>query len=390
MTPLSLAAVSLTVLHVAQPVDGGVPRVVVDLVEDQVSRGWRVIVACPASGWLADAARAHGAEVVRWEAGRTPGLSTITQARHLARVIRRTQPSLVHLHSSKAGLAGRLAVRGSLPTVFQPHAWSFDAVHGGVGRASKAWERIAVRWTDLVVAVSQDERERGERAGIRATYAVAANGVDVNRFAPRDRDEARRQLGLDTRPTVICVGRLARQKGQDMLLDTWPQIRAQVPDARLVLVGDGPAREGLAARGLDGIDLVGAVIDAAPWYAASDVVVLPSRWEGMALVSLEAMACARSVVSFDVAGARESLLAGDGGSGGSPGDRDGDDLGDAGVVVPTGDVDSLAREVARRLADPELAAAEGDAGRARVVAHFDVRQTSSHLSETLAALVQAG
>ncbi|OMQ15223.1 glycosyl transferase, partial [Modestobacter sp. VKM Ac-2676] len=67
----------------------------------------------------------------------------------LRRVVRAADPELVHLHSAKAGLAGRLAVQGSRRTVFQPHAWSFEAVTGGVAEASRRWERAAQRWTHL-------------------------------------------------------------------------------------------------------------------------------------------------------------------------------------------------------------------------------------------------
>ncbi|EST37222.1 hypothetical protein N566_14195, partial [Streptomycetaceae bacterium MP113-05] len=120
----------LTVLHVAQPVDGGVARVVVDLVRAQVRSGIKAVVACPPHGGLAAAAAAHGAEVHPWNAGREPDVRLPGETAQAARLVRRTAPDLVHVHSAKAGLAVRLAVRGRTPTVFQPHAWSFEAVTG--------------------------------------------------------------------------------------------------------------------------------------------------------------------------------------------------------------------------------------------------------------------
>jgi glycosyltransferase involved in cell wall biosynthesis len=291
-------------------------------------------------------------------------------------VISRADPALVHLHSSKAGLAGRLAVRRALPTVFQPHAWSFDAVSGVVAGATRTWERSAVRWTDLIVAVSSEEQARGERAGVRAAYVVAPNGVDVERLQPSDIRPARDRLGLGAGPLAVCVGRLARQKGQDMLVAGWPTVREVVPDARLLLVGDGPDRTHLETIRGEGVELVGGVEDPSLWYAAADVVVMPSRWEGMALVPLEAMACGRSVVTFAVAGVRESLGVDDSGS--SP----------AGAVVPEGQPEALLAAVAARLADPAAAAREGLAGRARVTKLFDVRRTAHDLTDRVAPLLR--
>src|SRR4029453_19589491 len=69
-----------------------------------------------------------------------PGLSRGSEMHRLAQIVRENRPNLVHLHSSKAGLAGRLALRGRLPTIFQPHGWSFEAVRGPVRTATVIWE----------------------------------------------------------------------------------------------------------------------------------------------------------------------------------------------------------------------------------------------------------
>ena len=112
--------VGLRVLHLTQPVDGGVARVVTDLARAQLAAGLRVTVACPDSA-LTGELRSLGADVRRWEATRSPGASLPGEVRRLARVVDEVRPALVHAHSAKAGLAGRLAVRGRIPTVFQPH-----------------------------------------------------------------------------------------------------------------------------------------------------------------------------------------------------------------------------------------------------------------------------
>ncbi len=363
---------SIRVLHVTQPVTEGVAVVVADLALHQHAAGWDVHVACPPDGWLAGRLAEHGVRVHTWHATRSPGPSSLAETRALAAVVGRVAPDVVHLHSSKAGLAGRLAVRGRVPTAFQPHAWSFQAAEGLVGRASAVWERLATRWTDLVVAVSSAELDEGARHGVVARRSIVApNGVDVVRFAPADRAAARRRLGLpdDASPLVLCIGRLARQKGQDLLLAAWPDVLARVPGARLALVGEGPEREALTevAATLPGVALHGNTECPQDWYAAADVVAVPSRWEGMALVPLEAMAGERPVVGFDVTGMAESLD-------------------DCGAVVPVGDVAALADAIAVRLERPDLALDEGRRGRARATARFDRDQAAKVTTEAIRSL----
>ncbi|MBE4739434.1 MULTISPECIES: glycosyltransferase [Streptomyces] len=349
------------VLHLTQPVDGGVARVVTDLVRAQLAEGLRVAVACP-DGPLAPELRALGADVRHWAATRSPGPTLLSEVRGVRRILDDVRPDLVHAHSAKAGLAGRLVVRGRVPTVFQPHAWSFEAVDGAMAALALGWERTGARWASRVVCVSEAERITGLRAGVRARWTVIPNGVDAGRFHPAAVDTVRAQLPLlsevdPAAPLVVCVGRLCRQKGQDVLLAAWDEVLRRVPRARLVLVGDGPEGERLRALAPEGVLFAGAVTNAVPWYQAADLVVLPSRWEGMALAPLEAMACGRPVVLTEVDGARESLPSGQ-------------------EPVPVEDPAALAGAVARLLLDPLLRESLGHQGRRHVLTTHDVRHTN--------------
>ncbi|WP_434446547.1 glycosyltransferase [Lentzea sp. E54] len=333
----------MRIVHVTQPVEAGVAAVVLDLARAQRERGWDVSIACPPEGRLTEGARRAGIPLHPWHATRLPGPGTAAELRALGRTLRELRPDVVHLHSSKAGLA-RLVLRGRVPTVFQPHLWSFRVATGFLSRACRLWEAMASRWTHLLLCVSDDELRAGRAAGVTARAEVVCNGVDTRRLSPLPKDN-------DT-PTAVCVGRLARQKGQDLLLKAWPQVLEEVPDAELLIVGDGPMAAELQARRAPGVRWHGHSDAVSGFYTRADVVVLPSRAEGMALVPLEAMACGRSVVAFDVEGVEQSL-------------------GDAGEVVPAGDTNALAQAIALRLADPELAAAEGKRGRMRAETLFD-------------------
>ncbi|MFD3803427.1 glycosyltransferase [Streptomyces sp. NPDC058611] len=366
-----LAAQLPTVLHLVQPVDGGVARVVVDLVRAQTAGGLRAVVGCPPGGFLAGAARDAGAQVLPWRAGRAPGPGLPAEVIGARRLLHRVRPDLLHAHSAKAGLAGRLAARGSVPTVFQPHAWSFDAVGGATGALALRWERYGARWADRVLCVSEAERRAGESEGITAHWSVVRNGVDLGHFGPGGPDAdlvragARSELPLPPAfqgdgPLVVCVGRICPQKGQDVLLRAWPEVLGTVPGARLALVGDGPDAERLRRTAPPGVLFAGPAPDIRPWLRAADLVVLPSRWEGMALAPLEAMACGRPVLVSDVSGARESLPSGQGRL----------------CLVPPEDPTALAKALGRLLAEPRLLAELGEQARQHARTEFDVQRTT--------------
>lgn len=318
--------------------------------------GWDVTIASPAEGWLPDAVSGTAVQHAGWEATRSPGLATLREAGSLRSIVARGF-DVVHLHSSKAGFAGRLWGRPKASrSIFQPHAWSFHAVPARLRGTVRAWERRAARRTDVVVCVS--EAEMKELGRTLPNAVVIPNGVDLTRWrvaSGEERVEAAAALGLGRGPIVVCVGRLAVQKGQDLLLDAWPRVTEKVP-ATLVFVGDGPERAALEARASGSVRFVGDQDDARPWLVAADVVVLPSRWEGMSLVLLEAMATGRSIVATDVAGTHEALS-------------------DAGGIVPVEAVGALATSLIERLGDPALRTREELAARARVEARHDLRAT---------------
>lgn len=333
------------VLHVSQSVEGGVDIVVTDLVRQQVARGWEVHVACPTQGYLAENVVASGAIHHGWEATREPGPAVPREIRALSRIVRGVEPDVVHLHSSKAGLAGRLALRGRLPTVFSPHAWSFFHVKGVTRRAALAWERLAVRWADVVLCGSEGERQTGQDAGIHANFRVIPNSswIDARGLT---QPEARAALQLDPdAPIAVCLGRYAAQKGQDVLLAAWPAVTRAVPAAQLVLVGFGPDEEYLRQIAPEGVRFSPASdrLSVVRWIMAADVLAFPSRWETLSLAVLESLELGRAVVVSDCQGMSEALAGG------------------PGTMVPKDSPPDLAEALTPFLADRALAARTGTA-----------------------------
>lgn len=354
------------VLHVAQPTEAGVARCVASYARHQRDLGWQVHVACPPEGRLGDDLREADISIVAWEAERSPAWSTGGEIRRLRTIIDRIDPHLVHLHSSKAGLAGRLATRGRRPTLFQPHGWSFAATSGILRSLSARWERVGARWADRVVCVSEQEKRDGTAVGVKARWVVVPNGVDVDAFSPSSagqRVEARRRLDLPVDASVaVTVGRLVEAKGQRALVEAWRSVAARHPSALLVIVGDGPDRSRLEELAPPSIRFVGDQRDVSAYLAAADVFVQPSASEAMSLALLEAMAAGLGVVATDVGGAKEAVVEG------------------AGAVVAVGDVDALGRAIAARLSDTALSTAEGGVARRTAEARFDGTRAAERIA----------
>lgn len=191
---------------------------------------------------------------------------------------------------------------------------------------------------------------------------VVRNGVDLQRFRPLPRLDARQRLGLDGAPLVLSVGNLLPVKGHELTIDAVAALAPRLPGLRLMVVGRGPLLGSLQAharaRGVaDRIRFVGAVPneELLHWYSAADLSVLASRSEGWANVLLESMACGTPVAATDVGGSAEVI-----GTGG------------AGVLLPTRDAAALAAAIEGLAENP----ADRTAVR-RYAEHFSWDETSA-------------
>ena len=177
----------------------------------------------------------------------------------------------------------------------------------------RLWIQWAARQAAASIGVSAALVERLRQLAVAGDRLhVMRNGVDPERFAPQPQQAMRAELGLAGAPVVLTVGNLQEHKGQRLVLDAFAALRTSHPQARLVIVGDGPDREWLTRRtaelGLGGaVTLAGTVPNAelARWYSAADVLVLASRREGWPNVLLEGMACGTPVVASAVGGIPE-------------------------------------------------------------------------------------
>lgn len=283
-------------------------------------------------------------------------LKDVSALRRLYVLMRRGRYHIVHTHTTKAGLLGRIAARlARVPVVVHtPHGHAFHGYLNAPGSHALRWvERWLARWTDRIICLTETERQDhlDVRAAPREKFEVIHSGVDIERFRQARHSsgrEMRRSFGLpEDAPLVGCVARLVPVKGVQHLLEAVPLIRAAVPRATVVFVGDGPLRADLERRaaslGLDGaVSFLGLQRDVARIIALCDVVVLPSLNEGMGRVAVEAFAAGRPVIGSRVSGLQDMVADGE-----------------TGFLVPPADVESLARAIIRCLMDPLLAEAMG-------------------------------
>lgn len=224
-------------------------------------------------------------------------------AQALRRECRHWQPHHVHLHSSKAGFVGRLALRGVRPSprvLYSPHGLAFvDPSRPLANSVYRMLERIADGPEVTAVACGHGEGQLLERlTGRRA--AVLENPVDQRFFEVAGNE----RMGS----TVVTVGRISRQKGPALFAKVAATVRGREPTVRMVWVGDGDA-DGRAELQASGCEVTGWVTrdEVVRWMDRADVYLQTSLWEGLPVSVLQAMASGLPSVVTDVVGNRDAV-----------------------------------------------------------------------------------
>lgn len=319
--------------------------------------GFRLEVIVPARGPLSAALASLGAPVHHVDLTRLVRPGAVLE---LARLLRRLAPHILQSHGARSNFYARLAGRlAQVPVVLSTVHNSLRDYPVSASRRALylALDRLTLPLATRVLCVAEAlAGEYGRRA------VVVHNGIDLGRFDPAglSRAEIRRSLGVGAEPLVGFVGRLTPQKDPLAFLRVLAALRAEMPEARALLVGDGPLRsqaEALASRlGLGAAcRFTGVRRDVPALLAAMDLFVLSSVSEGFPFVVLEAMAMERPVVATAVNGVPELI-----------------EEGVSGHLVPRGDEGALTRAALALLRAPERAKALGRAARRRVAERFAV------------------
>lgn len=352
---------------VVRPAAGGMKGHVELLTRGLVSREVDVEIAAPQGSDVLVGLAAEG--VTAWPVPLVGELSVVSDPSavwRLRRLIAKGGFDLVHAHGAKAGLVARMACRNSrTPLVVTAHNHvlrraDFSSARKRAYRgAERATAPLVARW----IAISESVRsELVEDYGLPPErVAVVRNGIDLATFfEDRDAGAARARLGLEPGvPVAGTAARFAPQKGLETLIDSLPTVLATLPEARVVLVGEGPLEGDLRVRAVsrgvaDALVWPGRTADMPGLLAALDVYVSPSDLEGFGLVLAEAQAAGKAIVATRAGGAVEAVADGE-----------------SAVVVEPGDPLALGRALAALLSDPVRRSELGAAGRARAASQFD-------------------
>lgn len=286
----------------------------------------------------------------------------------LASLFLQERPDVVHTHSSKAGILGRLAARlAGVPVIIHTyHGFGFNDFQPRLAK----WlyvllERLCCRSSDSLIFVSRANVEyaRAHGLGRPERYKLIRSGVDLSAFPARlsDRAAKKAQLGFGRhKPLVVSIGNLKPQKNPADFLAVAQKVSAELPDAEFLFIGDGPLRTKLEyqviASGLHNrFALPGWRTDAAEWLAAADVFVLTSLWEGLPRALVEAMKSGLPCVCYAADGVVDVL-------------QDGVN----GYLVSPGAVSAAAGRVVSLLKDPALRQSLGQAAAASIGPEFDI------------------
>jgi glycosyltransferase involved in cell wall biosynthesis len=301
----------------------------------------------------------------------------------LTRRMHRKHYTIVHTHSSKAGVLGRLAAKlAGVPTIVHTvHGWSFHEHMSPLRRRLfVALEKLAASFTDAMIVVAEPDIEKGLHEGIghRDQYRMIRSSISLERFDPAtvDGTAVRRELDLSLEAPVLGnVGRFSAQKNPLDWVRVASRVARAIPDCRFLLVGDGPLRaevealiaeEGLAERFV----LTGLRRDVPRMLAAMDVFLLTSLWEGLPRVIPQAMSMRVPVVANRADGTVEAIS------------HD-----ETGFLAEPGDLEALAQYSLTLLRDAERRRAMGARGRKFATHEFDVQEMVARIDRLYQALL---
>ncbi len=328
-----------------------------------LASGWpsdiESIIATGDRGFLTESAEAVGIETVILPNLVRP-LHPIADVRaygEIRALIEQRKPDIVHCHSSKAGLLGRLAAqREHVPVVFTVHGWAFEdgisPFRRAVGLVAEHAARRACK-NQHIITVADADRELALRKKVMnpASMTTIHNGIADSdlRADPAQSGEAR----------IVMVARFSTQKDHQTLFKA---LAGVAEPFKLTLVGHGPGFEGAQAAARDAglpsqVEFLGNRRDVPDILAESQIFVLSTNWEGFPISILEAMRAGLPVVASDVGGVAEAVI------------HD-----ETGILTPARDTGMLSDALQMLLSDPELRGKFGSAGRRRFEDHFGKTQ----------------
>lgn len=351
----------LRVRHVVLSLDcGGLERVVLELVRGGQKLGQEVSVLClERPGALAREAEAAGAKVECVE--KKPGLKP-NLVRVLAKSFRTDRPDVIHVHQVGAlAYAGPAAYFSGVPAVVHTE----HGKHYANRWKTRVLGSLAARFAHRFCCVSEDVLNEVVEQGVaaKAKCVFVPNGIDTGRYATSTRSaELRATLGIPGDALVLgTIGRLSEIKRQDLLLKGFVEVLRELPECRLLIVGDGPERKKLTALAeefgiSERVTFAGYQAQPELYLPLMNVFALTSRSEGLPLAVLEAWSAGKPVIATRVGGLPKLI-----------------EHGKTGYLFDLDDAAALAKHIVQLLTNRDLARTLGNAGQAMARDRYDLR-----------------
>jgi glycosyltransferase involved in cell wall biosynthesis len=361
-----------------KPFLGGGQRTVLLLARNLDRCKFEVSVASAPAGPLVEELRKAGVRHHPLKLEKTLSLRVLGDIR---RVLEENSVEILHTHGGVAGLYGRLAARKSrVKVVHTLHGLHYLHYRNPILRQAYIdLERRLGRLTDALVFVCRADWEKGKglRLAPESKMHVIRNGVDLGLLKPSaEAKKLKMELGLQTAgPLVGTVARLHRQKGLTYLIQAAPQIRSSFPGVKIVVVGGGPLRQELeqeaVRRGVGDVLLfLGERPNVPDLLNLFDVFVLPSLWEGLPYVLVEAAYLRKPIVATAVDGNPEVI-----------------EDGKTGLLIPSADSSALASAVLLLLQDKTLAGRLAKAARSAIPPRFGLKKMIGEIQQLYQDLV---
>lgn len=362
VTPVS----KIKILHVVRPAAGGMKNHLIDLVKRTDKTRFDVTVACPPNSQLWETLYQMNVKVIP-----IPLVGEISPAKDYAAIsslikhLHSTRTMILHAHSSKGALVGRVAaaIARTPVVVFTAHNSIFyEEWPEWKKKLFASVERFLSRFTDRIITVSEAlKQELIEREGLQSKQLTTIyNGIDVERFSNKiDLMAVRKSMNIpELGPIIGTIARLAPQKGVSYFLKAASLLKEY--QVNFLVVGDGPLKEELQQEAIElglqnRVTFAGHREDIPDILATLDVFVLPSVTEGLPLTILEAMAAGKPVVATKVGGIPEAIV-----------------QRKTGIIVPPKDPEALAVALAGLLGERERMVRMGIAGQKLVKEKFTI------------------
>ena len=346
---------------------GGAQRNTLTTIQGLKRKGYNIELACGPGGPMVDAALDSEIPVTIFDS-MVREISPILDLRYLIenyKFLKRKQFDIVHTHSTKAGLLGRLAAKLAQVHIIihTIHGIPFAAGRGRVlNSASIIFEKFVASFTDKLIAVGNLVKQEFLNAGICQDFKIETiySGINFDQFdISIDPIHKKMELGITPNALVVgAVGHLVECKGHKYLIEAAAKLKQSFPNLTFIIAGEGPLRHELEAQiaqiGLKPIfKLLGDRDDVPEILSIMDVYVQPSLWEGLGRAMTEAMYMKRPVIASAVNAIPELI-----------------EDGKTGILVPPKDVSALANAIEKLLENPDEQKRLGENAHRRVFPDF--------------------